>query len=294
MITIKKLLVATDLSIPARHAAERGALLSRKLEARLDLLHVIGREPLDRLRHLMGVSHLGVEQRMLDAVHAEAQGVAQLLHEGYGVDAGVHVAAGPILDTLHEHAAATAADLLVVGARGASFLRHALLGSTAERMVRKACQPILVVKRSPHEHYRHVLVPVDFSPASARAIQLARTIAPNATLILLHIFDVPFEGKLHMAGVEEETIQRYRIIERQESLEKMHQLVIDAGITPASVTLFSQRGDPWLQILEQEQEHAIDLIVMGKHGESRLEELLLGSVTKHVLMQSQCDVLISI
>jgi nucleotide-binding universal stress UspA family protein len=294
MITFKRLLAASDLSIPSRHAAERAALLSKELDARLDLLHVIGREPLDRLRHLIGVSFKTVEQQMLDNAHAETRGVAEQLNEHYGVKAGVHLATGTIPETLNEQVDVTGADLLVVGARGASFMRHALLGSTAERLVRKTRQPILVVKRPPHAPYRHVLVPIDFSEASLRSIMLARAIAPNATLILLHIFDVPFEGKLRMAGVEEEIIQRYRIIERQESLAKMHQLVIDAGLAPESVTLLSQRGDPWLHILEQEQEHDIDLIVMGKHGKSRFEEFLLGSVTKHVLVQSQCDVLISI
>lgn len=294
MIMLKRLLSASDLSVPARHAAERAALLSKELDASLDLLHVIDREPLDRLRHFLGREYSSVEQQMLDAAYVETQGLAEHLNNHYEANAAVHVASGPIIDTLSERADACSADLLVVGARGASFMRHTLLGSTAERMVRKARQPILVVKQPPHEHYRHVLVPIDFSVMSLRAINLAQAIAPHATLILLHIFDVPFESKLHMAGIEEEVIQRYRIIERQESLDKMHQLTIDAGIPPERLTLRSQRGDPWLQILEEEQEHDIDLIVMGKHGTSRLEELLLGSVTKHVLAQSRSDVLISV
>lgn len=293
-MTLKRILAASDLSKPARHASERAALLSKQLEARLDLLHVIGREPLDKLRHLIGVSFQQVEKKMLDGTYAEMQEVAGLLNQHYGVNAGVHMTKGDTLEALHERTDALATDLLVVGARGASFMRHALLGSTAERMVRKARQPILVVKQPPHEHYRHVLIPIDFSETSLRALRLAHTVAPNAMLILLHIFDVPFESKLLMAGVEDEIIQRYRITERQDSLAKLHQLTIDAGIDPESVTLLSQRGDPWLSILEQEQEHEIDLIAMGKHGTSRFEELLLGSVTKHVLAQSRSDVLISV
>jgi len=293
-MTLKRILAASDLSIPARHASERAALLSKQLEARLDLLHVIGREPLDKLRHLIGASFQPVEKKMLDGTYGEMQKVAELLNQHYSVNAGVHVTEGDTLEALHERTDALATDLLVVGARGASFMRHALLGSTAERMVRKARQPILVVKQPPQEHYRHVLVPIDFSETSLRALRLASAVAPNAVLILLHIFDVPFESKLQMAGVEDEIIQRYRITERQESLAKLHQLAIDAGLNPESVTLLSQRGDPWLNILEQEQEHEINLIVMGKHGTSRFEELLLGSVAKHVLAQSRSDVLISV
>lgn len=44
----------------------------------------------------------------------------------------------------------------------------------------------------------------------------------------------------------------------------------------------------------QEQEWDCDLTIMGKHGENLLEKLLIGSVTKHVLNESQCDILISV
>ncbi|MNV87873.1 Universal stress protein family protein [compost metagenome] len=48
------------------------------------------------------------------------------------------------------------------------------------------------------------------------------------------------------------------------------------------------------RIVEQELELDCDLIVVGKQGESALEELLVGSVTKHVLNESQGDVLVSL
>lgn len=53
-------------------------------------------------------------------------------------------------------------------------------------------------------------------------------------------------------------------------------------------------GDAARHIVEQEQEWDCDLIVMGKHGENKFEDLLLGSVTKHVLSESQGDVLVSV
>ena len=53
-------------------------------------------------------------------------------------------------------------------------------------------------------------------------------------------------------------------------------------------------GDPASRIIEQEQELDCDLTAMGKHGESLLEKMLLGSVTKHVLAELQGDLLVSV
>ena len=50
-------------------------------------------------------------------------------------------------------------------------------------------------------------------------------------------------------------------------------------------------GATALRVLEQEEELGADLIVLGKHGADMTEELLLGSVTKHVLAHARCDVL---
>jgi len=47
-----------------------------------------------------------------------------------------------------------------------------------------------------------------------------------------------------------------------------------------------------LAIIEQEQECDCDLIVMGKHGQSEWEDMLFGSVTKHVIREAACDVMV--
>ncbi len=52
-------------------------------------------------------------------------------------------------------------------------------------------------------------------------------------------------------------------------------------------------GDASVSILTLEQELDCDLIILGKHGQGVLEELLLGSVTKHILAESSCDVLVA-
>lgn len=135
---------------------------------------------------------------------------------------------------------------------------------------------------------------MDFSPSSLGAIQQARRIAPDAEIVLLHVFDVPFEGQLRYANVEEEMIHQYRILARQEASQKLQALRDDSGLSARNTHEIVLYGDAASRIIEQEQEADCDLIAIGKHGESLLEDLLLGSVTKHVLTESQGDILVSV
>ena len=294
MNQLRRILATTDLSAPARHAAERAALVSRETAAQLDLLHVANLAPLERLRQLMGSNGAELETRVLDAARSKLVDLASLIHQRFGVVANPRVVAGALLAELAREADALAAGLLVCGAKGESVIRHFVLGTTALRVLSTTRCPVLVVKQPPHEPYRRLLVPVDFSPSSLRAIRHARSIAPGAEVVLLHAFDVPFEGKLRYASVDDEVIHHYRIVAKQEATQKLQALRDQAGLPVVGTSLLVLHGDPTFRIIEQEQECDCDLIVVGKHGESVLEELLLGSVTKHVLAESQGDVLVSV
>ncbi|CAG4883177.1 Universal stress protein family 4 [Georgfuchsia toluolica] len=293
MTKLNHLLAATDLSAPARHAAERAALVSKETGAPLDLLHVADLAPLEKFRQLMGESPEELKLRLLDTAKEKLRELAEALLKQHGVSAGARVVFGPLLAELFKEADAMATDLIVCGARGESFMRHLLLGSTAERMLSRTKCPLLVVKQAAHEPYRTLLLPVDFSPASLQAIKNARAVAAHAEIVMLHVFEVPFESHLRYASVDDDTIKHYRTIARQEAVRKLHALSEEAGLPPYATRFVVVHGAPSLRIIEQEQEQNCDLIVMGKHGESALEDLLLGSVTKRVLAESQCDVLVS-
>lgn len=172
-------------------------------------------------------------------------------------------------------------------------MRRIALGSTAERLLRTTRRPLLVVKQKPHERYRRVLVPVDFSASSADAIALALRVAPDASLVLMHAYEVPFESRMQLAGVDMQRIERYRAQARQSGQQRLYEAATAAGVPPGQWEPRLIMQDPSLAIVEQEQEADCDLIVIGKHGTGRVEEFLLGSVTKHVLAESAGDVLVS-
>ncbi|MBI3094155.1 MAG: universal stress protein [Rhodocyclales bacterium] len=293
MIKLNHLLAATDLSAPSRHAIDRGFRIAATTGASYSVMHAMELDAIDALREWLG-DRLPEVKRQLEMQARES--IAHLLADparNQGVRANVAIVAGSPLSAITATAEELNTDMLILGMRGEDYLRHMLLGSTASRLLSKTSrQSILVVKQPPYAAYRRLLIPVDFSPVSVRSIRLARLLAPDADIVLLHAFEVPFEGKLSFAGVDDEVIGRYRVAARNEGMDHVRHLADTAGLEVGGYTPIVVRGDASLQAIIQEQELDCDLIVMGKHGKNATEELLIGSVTKHVLAESQCDVLI--
>ncbi len=293
MKTLGHVMAATDLSGPSRLALERARRIAASHHAACTAVHVVSAGALDELRHLFGDRGAPAQEEVLaDArdrlariVGAPAAGLA---------DVAQRVAVGRVVDELVTQAGSLDAGLVVLGARGEGFLRHLVLGTTAERVLRKLQRPMLVVRQVPQEFYRRVLVAVDFSAASAEALRLAALVAPSAQRVLVHAYELPFEGKLHFAGVDEAAIHGYRRRAEAEALSRLEAFALEAGVAADTTRLLVGRGDPSRVVIERQQEEGCDLIVVGKRGKGLVEELLLGSVTKHVLAESTTDVLVAV
>jgi len=104
---------------------------------------------------------------------------------------------------------------------------------------------------------------------------------------------VPFEEKLRFAGVDAATVELYRGRARTQARQRLFALADEVGLTPGLWEPCVVEGDASLRIVENEQAHDCDLVVLGKHGQSAGADLLLGSVTEHVLAEGASDVLIS-
>jgi nucleotide-binding universal stress UspA family protein len=133
-------------------------------------------------------------------------------------------------------------------------MHHWLLGATAERLLRKTRRTLLMVREVPGGPYRSVLIPVDFSAGSKSLIQHVHTLAPKARLTLLNVYQVPFEGSLRLAGVEEDRIHHHRAVARQNAHEQLHALAADAGLMPDHYKAVVVHGDAASRILEQQEE----------------------------------------
>ena len=127
---------------------------------------------------------------------------------------------------------------------------------------------------------RKILYPTDFSSYSNQAYFHAVALAENhgASLTILFVFT----PELSLAGGEEND-RRYW----QNQLEQIRP--VDPTIPVHHVLL---EGDPATEIVHYGRDAGIDLIVMGTHGRSGLERLLMGSVAEKVMREAQCSVLV--
>jgi len=291
-MSLNQLLAATDLSSSSLHAVDRGFLIASMCGAKYAVLHALGLDALAPLREYLGDDAPAVSQRIGDATRVELTRILERASRNLGVSADLELVAATAATAIPNYADAIDADLILVGAHGKGFLQRFLLGSTVSRLLRTSNRPVLVVKEPCRAPYRRILLAVDFSPASVRAIQLAKEVGADAELILLHVFDVPFEGKLRFAGVGDDVIHRYRIDSRERALQQLHNMARVAGVFDTDYEAVVRHGDANRQILAEEEARDCDLVVMGKHGTNATGELLLGSVTKRVLAESRSDVLV--
>ncbi len=302
MNTPGHILIATDLSSHAGKAETRGAMLAQALGAKkLTLLHVVPRLPLQALTDLLERTPLETEQMLVNAARADLAERGRRLQDKFGIDVSTAVRIGRVHLEVVALADESDAGLVVVGGYGAHLVRELFLGATAEKVLRTSTRPMLIVKQEPLSPYKRLLVPVDFSAPSSNALDWGLAIAPAAEINVAHVYEAPYETTLRYASVEDKVVEGYRKVAKHQAHDAMGAFLknrrpVGTGASLSfSGTDFQRHilhGHPAAGIRDLAEELRPDLIVMGKHGQSEIEELLLGSVTKHVLFESSCDMLV--
>jgi nucleotide-binding universal stress UspA family protein len=170
----KRLLLGTDFSPRADVALQRAVQIASEHGAALTLFHACD----------VGARDDAQGRKLIVGAEETARQKIRSLSLPDKIAAAVRVAAGKPFVELIRAAREEESDLVVVGAHGKHFLKSLLLGTTAEKVVRKGERPVLVVKRATRSPYRQVLVPVDFSEDSRQA--LALRLAPRGRFYVLH------------------------------------------------------------------------------------------------------------
>ena len=287
---IRRIVVPVDFSDTSKTAMEYAAFLARGFNAHLTLLHVVGvhfetqREE-TRIRMIEEFVQPSETQRARDLEHHKNRlGLPEELIETK-LFRGDSVA-DAIVDFIRDHAF----DLVVMGNYGNTGLRKWVLGSVAERVVRLSPTPVLTVHRDwSDREIRNILVPVDFSGYSARAVEWGTRFASmfGANLNIFHVIEVgllPSFYNVHIyAAYDDETLMKKR------ALESLHDFV---GPEKVADTHFAvAEGKPHHEIKKYAEKHHIDLIIMAIRGRSDLEDFIIGSNALRMVAVAPCPLL---
>jgi universal stress protein A len=154
--------------------------------------------------------------------------------------------------------------------------------SVASNATRDQC-PVQSIPANPIFRLKKILVPVDYSDCSKKALQYANTFAKQCggELILLHVIE-PYPFVPEMASYDFENVQ-----DSCQDLQAF-QKFIDKAI-PSSISL--RTGTPHVKIVEAARALGADLIIISTHGRKGLNRMFLGSTTEKVVRSAPCPVL---
>jgi universal stress protein E len=283
---VRSIIAATDFSAAAERGLDRAARLAREQGAELVLVHAVEAGDWLSLPGLpVGLSE-DYRRAATFALERERDRVgAGIACRTILVDGALHRALPALLD-------AQVADLLVLGGRGAGDWADAVLGSTADRVLRLQRVPVLLARVAPTNAYARVVLATDFSIASEQAAAFALGIVPDATCLLAHVNEPLFEGTLAFAGVSDDLIADYRLQTAANAMRDLQAQAARLGEAGAKPIPALRQGRASRELPALVVAENADLVVVGAQGRSRIEVGLLGSVSRHLASCLGCDVLV--
>jgi nucleotide-binding universal stress UspA family protein len=282
-----KILCPIDFSSGSRDALRVAARLAQELDRSLEIVHAW---------YLPSFAAGGEYPLPADSIQGMVddaeRGLTEALDEARKMGSG-HVATrlltGPPWERIVE--AASPSDLIVMGTHGRSGISRFLLGSVAEKVVRHASCSVLIARPNPASTpFRHLLVPVDFSECSRRAVDQARALAlrTGARITLLHVLELPMVYRNKpSADLFENVDQRVtaQLHEWAELVERDTQIEVERIV---------RTGTPAAQAMGiLTEDSSIDLVVVGSHGRTGMKRLLLGSVAEKLVRHAGVPVLVA-
>jgi nucleotide-binding universal stress UspA family protein len=296
-LKIETILVPLDFSPASLGALDYAVWLAKQFHAAIHLVHVY---PPDEASSVPGAAHLLLQSAgAIERLNEELTGLHRK-HVPAFCPENCHIRGGRPYEEIVHVAREIDADLIVLSTRGHSGLKHLLLGSTAERVVRNTPCPVLVARKRKQRSkgtregfvIRTILVPTDFSQCSLAGTEYAAFLAKklNATLRLFHAI-YPYTNYVfvdrvgvRLPGLAEALEETAR--QEMDALKQMfflRDLAVQTEILP---------GLAVDEICAAAGSAEVDLIVISTHGRTGLKHALIGSVAEHVVRYAMSAVLV--
>jgi nucleotide-binding universal stress UspA family protein len=286
-LNTEKLLLATDGSQFSEGAIREAIQLAKKCSSKLSAISVIETNPeyATIAPQLLEKAEKAAREH-LESVKAQAK--------KEGVDITTSILEGEdSYNYISEEAAKNKISMIIMGRRGKTGLKRLVMGSTTARVIGHAPCNVLVVPRAAQVEFKNILVATDGSRHAAAAASEAIGIAKknNGKLIVLAV--VPSESMQPMDIVHSE-MSRDVIAAKELSLAENSAKAVKAAAQKEGVAVeaFIMGGRPADAIVQTAKEKNVDVIMLGSHGKTGVDKLLMGSVAERVIVLASCAVLV--
>lgn len=299
----KKILVPVDGSDLAEQALEPALTLAVKAGAKTQGQLLLLRIPL--FHSIMTAAHaeygaIAPIGPSLEQARSDARNYLRALTERYerpDVTLETHLIEGDVAGTIVDTAVSQDVDLIVMSTHGYSGVTRWLMGSIAEKVLRSAPCPVLIVRAA--ATINKTLITLDGSKLAERAIDPGLAVAKGlgAEVCLLRVEPEPLVNPLEYAALEQaasesgQQLQDSAVANARNYLADLVDTKPELGTRVETAVLYGPAARNILDFAETEQ---IDLIVMATHGRTGLRRWVYGSVTERVLhgLHGDCAMLI--
>jgi nucleotide-binding universal stress UspA family protein len=287
----RSVLVAIDLTPNSDRVLGRLPLLPLADDARIGFLHVVpgSLTPGERRR---------AERDAIREVAEEIRHCRHPLPRTLQIQTLVKV--GATAKTISACASAMKAELVVMGRGGKTFLRDEFIGSTAERVIRQAKIPVLVVKLPPRARYSRPALAIATDKAAPRAVDVMLRMLPppRPGVLVIHAFDSPYHSYIYPSLSEDDVQERMEELQLSAGGEirtLLRKALSNAGVPKEDAPRWMEHfrfGSPRLLVERAVKKRGVDLLVLGTRGYSSASTLFLGTVAGDLLRRARCDVLV--
>ncbi len=296
----RNILVVTDFSEHSAAALGRALSLADNPGTKITALYVIT----DVASAVPGTSfaghwrippgemhHAEAKLRTAAAEHLGAW-LAPLLKHGRDVVSEVRLGV-PDVEIIHavQH---NKHDLVLAGTRGRSAIGRFLVGSTAERLVRNCPCPVWIVQPKHEWPIRSILVPIDLSEVSGKALRLGCALANrwSCPVTALYVFNFPKEEAVALpAGIAGLENPPSRQSVRKHASKALDEFVKQHGLPGTAIKQQLGVGYPWKVIGQAAKRIDAGVIVMGSVGRRGIPGFVIGNTAEKVLRQHDRSIL---
>ena len=295
----QQILCPIDFSEASRHAAQYAIALACQHRSVLTVLHV----PPERFVSPALPPFEPDATRVAESRRLATD--AAVLFESAtraGINVEVLVECGQPARQILTRAAALPADVIVMGTHGAGGFEHLMLGSVAEKVLRKATCPVFTVPEqamlASGAAFKKIVCAVDFSEWSLSALGQACCLAEESggIVIAVHVIEWPWHEPPvpQLEGIPPEqaaVLLEYRRYQEKMAKSRLEAVTHDIGLGRCRIDTRVAHGKPYAELLCTVERERADLVVIGVHARSALDVFFFGSTTHQVVRRAPCPVL---